>query len=427
MKFKYNLIIYTIIFCFLFNYHGLAQHPGDLDKTFGNNGKVNVGIGGYFDVAQEVALQSDGKIVVAGYGRESASSFKGLSIARYLQDGTIDYDFGNRGLIQKQTTALEGELNSVAIQKDDKIIAVGYSISSTTNNEDITLVRFNKNGQLDKSFGNNGMVVTEISDQKEIGESVAIQPDGKIVVVGTTQHDPGPDIVLARYDKYGQPDFHFGDAGIVITNINPGPDIGKSLIIQPDGKIIIAGFTYIKDNFFMTLIRYNSNGNLDSTFGKSGITITDINSRFGKLGLVLQNDGKIILVGSSEVENTHHFTILRFNNNGVIDKSFGNKGLTRTKIGDYSEADAVALDSNGNILVAGTAKLENEAFVVARYNPMGILDTVFGSDGLVKAHFNEKSIDRAHSMIIDSNGNIIVVGETTSEYTTFGLIRLIGN
>jgi uncharacterized delta-60 repeat protein len=285
MKYKYNSVMNTIIFCFLFPYLSFAQKPGDLDKTFGKEGKVSVGIGGYFDVAHEVALQSDGKIVVAGYGRESSSSFKGLSIARYLQDGTLDYDFGNLGLIQKQTTTMEGELNSIAIQKDDKILAVGYSISSTTNNEDITLVRFNKNGQLDKSFGNNGLVLTEISDQKEIGESVAIQPDGKIVVVGTTQHNPGPDIVLARYDEYGQLDYYFGNAGTVITNITPGPDIGKSLVIQRDGKIIVAGFSYSADNFFMTLLRYDSNGILDPTFGKSGIVITSFSSRVGKLDL----------------------------------------------------------------------------------------------------------------------------------------------
>ena len=426
MKYRYNPVINTIIFCFLLTYLSFAQNPGTLDKTFGNEGKVSVGIGGYFDVAHEVALQSDGKIVVAGYGRESSSSFKGLSIARYLQERNLDYDFGSLGLIQKQTTTMEGELNSIAIQKDDKILAVGYSISSTTNNEDITLVRFNKNGQLDKSFGNNGMVLTEISDQKEIGESVAIQPDGKIIVVGTTQHNPGPDIVLARYDEYGQLDFYFGDAGTVITNITPGPDIGKSLVIQRDGKIIVAGFSYSADNFFMTLLRYDSNGILDSTFGKGGIVITGFSSRVGKLDLVLQNDEKIILVGSSDIDNAHHFTVIRFNNNGVIDQSFGSNGSTRTKIGNYSEAHGVALDSNGNIIVAGTAELGNETFVVARYNPMGILDTIFGSDGLAKVHFNEKSIDRAHSVIIDSNGNIIVVGETTIDYTTFGLIRLIG-
>ncbi len=426
MNYKSQFRLLLIAFYFSSTSLSIAQNPGDLDKTFGNGGMAHVGIGGYSDIAKKVEVQKDGKIVVAGYGLESAASYKGLSIARYLRDGSIDYDFGNLGIIQKQTTTLEGELNSMVIQKDDKIVAVGYSINSNTNNENLTLVRFTDNGKLDESFGESGLIVTEISNQKEIGESVAIQPDGKIVCVGTTQHDPNFDIFLVRYDEYGQLDPYFGLGGIVITNIKSGHDLGKSIAIQNDGKLIVAGFTYSKDNFCMTLLRYDSNGKLDSTFAKSGIAITDIKSSIGKLDLALQSDGKIILVGPSKVDNTHHFTVVRFNNNGSLDKSFGNNGITKTIIGDFSEAESVAIDSYGNIVVAGTTGLENESFVVAMYNQNGILDPDFGLNGIVKINFNNSSVDRAHSLIIENDGKIIVAGETTNEYTTFGLVRLIG-
>lgn len=426
MNYKFQFTFYLVAFYFSLNSLSIAQQPGDLDISFGNGGKVSVGIGGYFDVAQEVDVQKDGSIIVAGYGQESPSSYKGLSIARYLKDGNMDYDFGNLGLIQKQTNSMEGELNSIEIQEDDKIVAVGYSISSNTNNEDLTLVRFTKNGILDKSFGNGGLVVTEISNQKEICEAVAIQPDGKIICVGTTQHDPNFDIFLVRYDEYGQLDYYFGQGGIVITDINSGHDIVKSLAIQKDGKLIVAGFTYSKDNFSMILLRYDTNGNLDSTFGKNGIAITNIYSSIGKLDLAIQNDGKIILVGPSKVNNTHHFTVLRFNTNGSLDNSFGKNGITQTIIGDFSEAESVALDSYGNIVVAGTTGLENEDFVVAMYSQNGILDPGFGLNGITQVNFNNNSVDRAHSLAIDSDGNIIVAGETTNEYTTFGLVRLIG-
>ena len=426
MKYKLYNILYITVLYFSFTCLGIAQSPGDLDKTFGNGGKVNLGIVGYYDVAQEVALQKDGKIVVAGYGMKSLASFKGLSMARYLQNGEMDYDFGNLGVIHKVTMNLEGEVNSVVIQKDDKIVVVGYSISPTTNNEEITLVRFTENGKVDKSFGNKGLIVTEISSEKEVGESIAIQPDGKIVVVGTTQHNPSFDVVLVRYDEYGHLDPYFGIGGIVITDINSGVDIGKSLVIQSDGKLIVSGFTYVGNKFFMTLLRYDSNGVLDPTFGESGIVITDISGKRGRMDLALQNDGKIILVGPSEVEKSHHFTLLRFNKNGSLDKSFGKNGVTKTIIGDYSEAESVALDSYGNIVVAGTTELGNEAFVVAMYNQNGMLETGFGSNGIVKTNFIENSVDRAHSVIIDNYGNIIVAGETKNKYTTFGLVRLIG-
>lgn len=426
MNNKPKYILYIIVLYFSFTCLSFAQHPGDLDKTFGDNGKVCVGIGGYYDLAQAVVLQKDGKIVVAGYGQASPTSNKGMSIARYLQNGNMDYDFGDLGVIHKLSATVDGELNSIVIQKDDKIVAVGFSISQITKNENITLVRLTENGQIDKSFGDGGLVVTEISSEKDVGESAAIQPDGKIVIVGTTQHNPSYDIVLIRYDEDGQLDPYFGNGGIVITDINSGPDIGKSIVIQSDGKLIVAGFTYIGRKFFMTLLRYDSNGNLDLTFGKGGVTITDVKGSIGKLDLALQKDGKIILVGPSEVENSHHFTVIRFNNNGTLDKSFGDDGVTKTIIGDFSEAESVAIDSQGNLIVAGTTESGNAAFVVAMYNQNGILNPDFGSDGISKVNFFENSDDRAHSMIIDSDGNIIVAGESKNDYTTFGLVRFIG-
>ncbi|MCH7965001.1 MAG: hypothetical protein IH852_13805 [Bacteroidetes bacterium] len=426
MKYKLNYFLFFTFIYYSFTCLCIAQSPGELDKTFGNGGRVNVGIGGYYDVAKSMALQHDGKIVVVGYGKESLVSFKGLSMARYLQNGEMDYDFGNLGVIHRVTKDLEGEANSVAIQKDDKIVVAGYSISPATNNEEITLVRFTENGNIDKSFGNKGLIVTEISSEKDVGESVVIQNDGKIVVVGTTDHKPSADIVLIRYNKNGSLDYSFGIGGIVITDINSAMDIGKSLVLQSDGKMIVSGFTRVVNKFFMTLLRYDSYGELDPTFGNSGIVITDINGRRGKMDMVMQNDGKIILVGPSEVENSHHFTVLRFNNNGSLDKSFGNNGVTKTIIGDYSEAESVALDSNGNIVVAGTTELGNEQFVVAMYDQNGMLVPDFGSDGLVKTSFIKNSVDRAHSVVIDYYGNIIVAGETKNDYTTFGLIKLIG-
>jgi len=423
---KHKHIQYSTIILVLLSFQIFAQSPGDLDKTFGNGGKVNVGIGGYYDVAKSMALQQDGKIILVGYGKKSLASFKGLSMARYLQNGEIDYDFGNYGVIHRVTKELEGEAYSVAIQKDNKIVVTGYSISPSTNNEEITLIRFTENGNIDRLFGDKGFIVTEISEEKDVAESIAIQNDGKIIVVGTTDHKPSPDIVLIRYNEDGSIDNSFGIGGIVITDINSALDIGKVVAIQKDGKIVVSGFTHVANKFYITLLRYDSNGDLDPTFGKSGIVITDINGRRGKMDMVIQSDGKIIVVSPSEVENSHHFTVLRFNSNGSLDKSFGNKGVIKTIIGNYSEAESVALDANGNIVVAGTTELGNESFVVAMYDQNGILDTEFGLDGIVKQSFIKNSVDRAHSVVIDTDGNIIVAGETKDGYTTFGLIKLIG-
>jgi len=426
LKYILNYLLFLPFNYFLLASLSIAQSPGDLDKSFGNGGKVNVGITGYYDVAKSMALQQDGKIVVVGYGKESLVSYKGLSIARYLTNGELDYDFANLGVFHRVTTDLEGEAYSVAIQKDDKIVVAGYSISPTTNNEEVTLIRFGKNGVIDKSFGNKGLVVTAVSNEKDVASAVAIQQDGKIVVVGSTDHKPTTDIVLIRYNENGSLDYSFGIGGIVITDINSGFDIGKSLVIQKDGKIVVSGFTHVGNKFFMTLLRYDLNGVLDPTFGISGIIVTDINGRRGKMDMALQNDGKIILLGPSEVEDSHHITVIRFNDGGSLDKSFGNDGITKTIIGDYSDAESVALDLYGNIIVAGTTELGNEQFVVAMYDKDGTLVPDFGLDGIVKISFIKNSIDRAHSVVVDNDGNIIVAGETKNSYTTFGLVKLVG-
>jgi len=423
LKYKifYTALIYFSVGCIC-----IAQTPGELDKSFGNEGKVNVGIMGYSDVAKSIALQKDGKIVVVGYGQESPAKQKGLSMARYMPDGELDYDFGHLGIVVSKLSDIEGEAHSVAIQQDDKIVVTGYRISSATNNEEITVVRFNPNGSIDKTFGNNGIVITEVSSEKDIGESIAIQPDGKILVVGTTSHSPTFDIVLIRYNEDGTMDYGFGRGGIVITDINAALNLGKSLALQPDGKIVVSGYTHVGRKFFMTLVRYDPNGILDPSFGENGIVITDINGRRGKMDLALQTDGKIILIGPSEINGSHHFTVLRFNSNGTPDINFGKNGVTKTIIGNHSEAESVALNSKGNIIVAGTTELGNESFVVAMYNQNGMLVPDFGLDGMVKINFAKNSIDRAHSVVIDTDGNIIVAGETKNSYTTFGLVRLIG-
>ncbi len=422
---KFKLFIITALFL-SFITTGYAQTPGEPDKSFGNDGKVNVGIMGYSDVAKSMALQEDGKIVLVGYGQESPAKKKGLSMARYMPNGELDYDFGNYGIVVSLLSDVEGEAHSVAIQQDGKIVITGYSISSATNNEELTVARFNPDGTIDYKFGSGGIVITEISPVKDIGESVVIQPDGKILVAGTTTHSPSFDIVLVRYNDDGTLDDGFGLGGIVITDIDSALDLAKAVLLQPDGKIIVAGYTRAGTKFFMTLLRYDSFGNLDTSFGEKGIKITNINGRRGKMDLALQPDGKIVLVGPSEVNGSHHFTLIRFNGNGSIDNSFGKNGVVKTIIGNYSEAEAVALQPNGNIVVAGSTEKDKESFVVAMYNPSGYLVTDFGDNGFVIIDFSSNSTDRAHDVAIDKAGNIIVAGETKSGYTTFGLVKLIG-
>jgi len=190
-----------------------AQSPGDLDNTFGNGGIVVTDITGYIDGAYSIALQIDGKIILTGYSIETIGAFREMTSVRYLTDGVIDSSFGTNGIVITDVSDREGEAYSVAIQTDGKIVIGGFSESSSTNNDDFTLVRYDTTGNLDNTFGTDGIVTTEIRSDNDVLESLIIQPDGKIIGVGWSSDNPNDDIALVRYNSDGSLDHSFGISG----------------------------------------------------------------------------------------------------------------------------------------------------------------------------------------------------------------------
>jgi len=207
------------------------------------------------DYGFSVALQPDGKIVVAGYAGGD------FALARYNSDGALDTSFGSGG---KVTTDFGGSYHpdgfSVALQPDGKIVVAGYA------GGDFALARYNSDGALDTSFGSGGKVTTDFGGS-DAGYSVALQPDGKIVVAGYA----GLDFALARYNSDGALDTSFGTGGKVTTDFSGGRDVGYSVALQPDGKIVVAGYAGVD----FALARYNSDGALDTSFGSGGKVTTD--------------------------------------------------------------------------------------------------------------------------------------------------------
>jgi uncharacterized delta-60 repeat protein len=222
---------------------------GDLDTSFGSTGKV---LTVFFDgsAASAVAIQSDGKIVVAG-----------SALVRYNADGTLDTTFGDQG---KVTTFCCGAL---AIQPDGKIVGAGVS-GVSPGNVDFALVRYLPNGTLDTTFSGDGTVTTDFGNGRLDGAwAIVLQPDGKIVVVGASRVEgdsASEDVALARYLPNGSLDATFSGDGKVLTDLGSGEgDVATAVALQPDGKIVVAGFTHRGD---FALARYLSNGTLDTTF-----------------------------------------------------------------------------------------------------------------------------------------------------------------
>ena len=221
-----------------------------LDRSFGTNGTVTTAIGPGHENVRAVAIQADGKIVVAGYSHNGTTY--DFAVVRYNPNGTLDASFGTGG---KVTTAIgpgDAHIHGMALQPDGKIVVAGHSHAKSDNN--FTVVRYNPNGSLDVSFGSNGTGITDFESESGSGYAyafaAAVQPDGKIVVAGTGPSGTGGsdnDVVVVRYNPNGSLDASFGTGGTVTTAIGAGNDQCQAMALQPDGKIVVAGYKHHRD------------------------------------------------------------------------------------------------------------------------------------------------------------------------------------
>ena len=320
--------------------------------------------------------------------------------------GTLDATFGTGGIV---TTDMGGGDNASAlvIQPDGKIVAAGYSLSGSS--YDFTLVRYNANGGLDTNFGTGGIVTTAIGSNGSSVQALVIQSDNKIVAAGRTDNISSSDFALVRYNANGNLDTTFGKGGIVITAIGSS-GFAQALVIQPDGKIVAAGSSGSSSDF--TLVRYNPDGTLDATFGTGGKVTTAIGSGGWAQALGIQSDDKIVAAGYSVNAGINDFTLVRYNPNGSLDHNFGTGGIVTTAIGShYDSASALVIQSGGKIVAAGgTFNGSIYNFALVRYNANGSLDTTFGKGGIVITAIGNDNYARA--LGIQSDGKIVAAGLT---------------
>lgn len=389
-------LILMVLLILGFSETNLAQ-PGSLDTTFGVNGKVITTLGTYTDRANTMAIQGDDKILMAG-SKYSSFTNADFAMVRYLSNGTLDPSFGQGGEV---ITPIENrsEANSIAIQNDGKIVLGGGSKWY------INLARYNTDGSLDTNFGDGGIVITDVQDHySEVCSSIAIQNDGKIIVGGYAA-DSGDDLrhfIVLRYLSNGTLDTTFGTNGIVIGNNGEC----HSVKIQNTGEIVLGGV----DHVYFSIEKYTSNGAPDLSFGINGKVLTSVETTAAGRSMVIQDDGKILLGGFSNAGN-FNFALVRYQSNGLLDSNFGSLGIVTTSIGSNSKAYSIALQSDGKILLSGDSKIDSTIFhlSLARYNTDGTLDTGFGQDGKVITVIGD-SFGTGQSIGIDNNGKIMVGG-----------------
>lgn len=391
------------LFCLFVALHDPAvalAAPGDLDPTFGNGGTVITSFGGA-DVATAVVIQPDGKLVVVG--RTNIAGNTVFALARYNANGGLDPAFGTGGLVTTDFGSTD-QAFAVALQGDGKIVTAGRRGS------DVIVARHNADGSQDTLFGSSGRVVTNFGvGATEQALALVLQPDGKIAVAGRSTKNGNFDFALARYESNGAIDTTFGTAGLVTTDFGGSVDRAFAMALQPDGKLVVVGDA--DANF--ALARYNSNGSLDESFGAGGKVITSFGGTDQAAGVILQPDGKIVVAGQTDTGLSIDFAVVRYMPDGSLDGAFGSGGRVTTNFLGNSDdlGSAVALQPDGKIVVGGSSE---DNFAVARYTPEGILDSTFGSEGKVTTNLGGE--DLLHALALQPDGAIVAVGESADHF-----------
>jgi len=302
------------------------------------------------DIPCKALLQNDGKIVVAGYSNNKESSIYKFVLARYRNTGLVDSSFGIAGKVTVNFNAyLTDKAFAATLQGDGKIILAGDSESGQGFH--FAMARFNPDGSLDADFGTMGFVTTPIKVRSAI-RSIALRPDGYILVSGVVHSNSSYTLALARYLPDGSPDPAFGDNGIVSTGLPVKEPDPQTLLLLPDGAILWAGTS---GNDF-ALARFDANGAPDLSLGSGGQLFTTFGAGSADrcAAAIIQPDGKIVCAGSTDSGGNAAYGLMRFNPDGTPDSSFGNAGQIVTPVlGKNDFVNSLALQSDGKLLAAG--------------------------------------------------------------------------
>lgn len=392
---------------------------GDLDPTFSGDGRVTTNFSGRSDVVTDIALQSNGRIVVAGTSTVLSTGNKDFALARYDSNGSMDTTFSRDG---KLITNFGGkdEAWAVAVQSDGKIIAAGFTCDSTGNDCNVALARYRAGGGLDTTFSGDGKQVTDFGGGSNGSAGIVIQPDGKIVLAGWMWNGTSNDFAIYRYNPNGTLDTTFSGDGKVNIGFGVGrQDFAQALAYQySDGKIVVVGYSgnanYQKYNF--ALARLNPNGTLDTAFSGDGRQTTDFGGDDSAYGFAGLPDGRMLVVGQKVTANSGYFAVARYRANGSLDPTFNGTGKKAFTInpGNNSFARDVVLH-NGKIVVLGRIEFGGGAsdFAMARLNPNGSLDTSFSGDGKLAFGFCSGSVEESFALALQpSDGKYVLAGST---------------
>lgn len=385
--------------------------PGALDPAFGSGGIVTSAIGSGGSEANAVAVQTNGKIILGG--QTTVGSVGEVALARYDANGALDTSFGSGG---KVTTAIgsNSRIRGLAVQPDGKIVAAGGTYVGS--DPELLIARYNSDGSLDTSFGSGGTVVAPITDSGSAVSTLALQPDGKIVVGGLSGNNVS---FIARYNGNGSLDTSFGSGGIV----TPAYNGLTSLALQPDGKIVATGAAY----GYLEVERFNPAGTPDETFGQNATASSSVPGYAS--AIAVQQDGEIVVAGDGN--NSDSLGLVRFDANGLVDSSFARGDSDPIGSGAPVDVNALGVQRDGRIVLAGDAGAgSTRKVLVVRFNADGTQDTNFGGSGFVTTPVGSTG-NVATALALQPDGKSVVAGYTYNandpSSQEFAVVRYLGD
>jgi len=394
-----------------------AGQPGTLDPFWANgstlgSGKLITAIGPRADSAYAMAVQPDGGVLVAGFCQNV-----GLCAVRYTVDGTLDLSFGGNGTLPQ--VFVPNAVNvapSLALLPSGKFLLAATCFDLADN--DFCVQRFNADGSIDSTFGTSGATITPMGSGDDRAQAMLTQPDGKIVVAGTCSNVVDSDFCAARYLPNGTLDASFGNGGKVITAFSNRDDVVNAVVLQPDGKLVLAGRCNNGTTDDVCALRYEINGVVDTGFGVNGKLITSVGSGFSEARAVaLQPDGKLLIAAPCLTGSKIDFCALRYLANGTLDTGFGNGGVAVSSVGTGNDyVTAMTLQPDGKLVLAGFCAVAGEFdFCAVRYTASALLDTTFGTGGKLTTGISNGATpatrnDVLTTMALQPDGKLLLAG-----------------
>lgn len=405
MKFLFVCLTFS---CVLLSsqFTATAQTVGHLDESFAQKGYADLDKDAAPEDATCLTTQPDGKILIATKTYKDEKDF--VVISRLFEDGSVDTSFGTKGKVEIE---LNGEIRDIMAPEPNSIYLTGHVTS--LKDKDFLLIRLDGKGELDTSFGDEGKIELNLGGTDE-AHSLTIQADGKLLLAGNTyaQSWIQRDFAIVRLKVDGRVDYEFGNGGIKRIDVGKY-DSFQQLLVQEDGKILVCGYTKPDRFTKFAVFRLDSDGNPDPRFDGDGIKILDIGIENGFCeGMVLDKDQNVLLMGhtrKNQQARGFDFVVIKLFPNGMLDRGYGAEGtgISYVDLGGTEYATGMHIQPDGNILLMGTS---NHKITVVRINEYGNKDASFGNDGQLAQENFQLGREKLYDFAVQDDNKILLAG-----------------